>query len=107
MKFNWKGLLLAPLVVSILFSLALLNPGDKHPFFGFVLLAVIGSIISYGTTIFLFLPCLVALARLTPLNLFKVCALGLLLGIFVFFPCDVGVISIQRPRLGSACRVIL
>jgi len=32
-------------MVPVLFSLALVNPAEEHPFFGFMLLAVIGNII--------------------------------------------------------------
>lgn len=66
MKFPWKGLIVAPLVVPFLFSLAcMISFGGKSPVFGFFFNLVLGSVCSYGATIFLFLPCLYLLSKLT------------------------------------------
>jgi hypothetical protein len=43
-------------------------------------------IASYGTTIFLFLPCLFLFSLWQPMTRFKVCLLGLVLGAAVFVP---------------------
>ena len=59
MRFSWKALLLAPLPVPLVYSLAfvILSPMSKHPIPGFLFCFVLGSIFSFGTTLFLFLPC--------------------------------------------------
>ena len=87
MSFSWKGLLLAPLVVPLAFAalLAASNPG-KSPLFGFVLFTALGGIVSYPTTLLLFLPCLYLLSRYVHLKWYWVCLLGLALGVLVFFP---------------------
>ena len=70
-----------------LFSAALLSlmQGDR-PVLLFLLLLAPGCIVSYGATIFLFLPCLFLLSLWRPLTGFKVCLLGLVLGAAVFVP---------------------
>src|ERR1700736_6151577 len=87
MRFSWTGLMLAPLLVPVMFSAALLSSfqGDR-PALLFLLLLVTGCIVSYGATIFLFLPCLYLLSLWRPMTSFKVCLLGLVLGTAVFVP---------------------
>jgi hypothetical protein len=87
MRFSWTGLMLAPLLMPVMFSAALLSSfqGDR-PVLLFLLLLVPGCIVSYGTTIFLFLPCLYLLSLWRPMTSFKVCLLGLVLGAAVFVP---------------------
>jgi hypothetical protein len=87
MRFTWNGLILAPLLVPVMFSAALLSSfqGDR-PLLAFLLLLAPGCIVSYGTTIFLFLPCLFLLTLWRPVTGFKVCLLGLALGAVVFVP---------------------
>ena len=87
MRFSWPALILAPLAVPALFSAVFvgLSPGE-YPLFGFLILLVPSSFISYGTTLFLFLPCLFVLSLLRPMTTFKVCLLGLVLGALVFVP---------------------
>jgi hypothetical protein len=53
---------------------------------GFLILLVPSCIIAYGTTIFLFLPCLFVFSLFRPMTGFKVCLLGLVLGALVFVP---------------------
>jgi hypothetical protein len=86
MRFTWTGLILAPLLVPVI-SAALLSPflGDR-PALLFLLLLVSGCIVSYGATIFLFLPCLYLLSLWRPMTGFKVCLLGLVLGAAVLVP---------------------
>jgi hypothetical protein len=67
MRFSWTGLILARLLVP-------------------VMLLASGFIVSYGTTIFLFPPCLLLLSLWRPMTSFKVCLLGLVLGAAVFIP---------------------
>src|SRR5258706_11137288 len=87
MRFSWTGLILAPLLVPVMFSAALLSSfqGDR-PVLLFLILLAPGCIVSYGTTIFLFLPCLFLLSSWRPMTSFKVCLLGLVLGAAVFVP---------------------
>ena len=87
MRFSWTGLILAPLLVPVVFSAALVSSfGGDQPVLGFLILLVPGCIVSYGTTIFLFLPCLFLLSLWRPMTGFKVCLLGLALGAAVFVP---------------------
>lgn len=86
MRFRWKGLILAPLLVPVLFSIAVGPLLGNASVFGFLILLVPSCIISYGATIFLFLPCLFVMSAWTPLTGFKVCLLGLLLGAASFVP---------------------
>jgi hypothetical protein len=85
MQFSWTGVLLAPLLVPVLVSAALAGLlGGNHPVFGFLLLLVLGCVISYGVTVFLFLPCLFLLSAWRPTTGFRVCLLGLGLGVVTF-----------------------
>src|SRR5258708_1758861 len=87
MRFTWTGLILAPLLVPVLFSAAFVSFSQgAWPVLGFLILLVPGCIVSYGTTIFLFLPCLFLLSLWRPMTGFKVCLLGLALGAAVFVP---------------------
>jgi hypothetical protein len=84
MRFSWTSLLLAPLLVPVIFStmLAVFVGGDWwRPF---LTMLVLGCIVSYGATIFLFLPCLFLLSLNHQMTGFKVCLLGLVLGDVVF-----------------------
>jgi hypothetical protein len=83
---SWTGLILAPLLLPLILS-AIASPllWDQ-PVLGFLFLLVPGCIVSYGTTIFLFLPCLYLLSLCGPMTGFKVCLLGLVLGAAVFVP---------------------
>jgi preprotein translocase subunit SecF len=80
MRFSWVGLILAPLLVPVIFSatMLILGEGDLLPAFPTVL--VVGCIVSYGSTILLFLPCLFLLSLERQMTGFKVCLLGLVLG---------------------------
>jgi hypothetical protein len=95
MRFSWMGVFLAPLAVPLLFSTALVvtgllgpNPGGGvgSAALGFLVLLVPGCIVSYGTTIFLFLPCLALLSRWARMTYVRVCLLGLVLGAAVIVP---------------------
>jgi len=52
----------------------------------FLILLVPGCVISYGTTIFLFLPIMFLLSRCRPMTGLSVCLLGLVLGVAVHVP---------------------
>jgi hypothetical protein len=67
MRFSWTGLILAPLLVPVMISMIvapmLSSPQDMgNPVLGFLILLIAGCVVSYGTTIFLFLPCLFLLS---------------------------------------------
>jgi hypothetical protein len=87
MRFSWTGLILAPLLVPTLFSVAMLSLMESNNgALLFLILMVSSCIISYGTTIFLFLPSLYLLSQWRPMTCLKVCLLGLVLGMLVFVP---------------------
>jgi len=90
MKFSWKALFLAPLVVPFVFSaaFAILSGMGKNLILGFLACFVVGSVFSYGATLFLFLPSLFLLSRFTPLTARLTCVLGALLGGLVLLPVD-------------------
>ena len=87
MRFSWTGLILAPLLVPLMLSAALLSflQGDR-PVLLFLILLVPSCVVSYGTTIFLFLPSLFLLSVWRPMTGLKACLLGLVLGAVVFVP---------------------
>jgi len=88
MRFSWTGLLLAPLPVPLLFCalmLGLLQPGGSAALM-FLILFIPSCIISYGTTIFLFLPSMFLLSLRRPMTGWTTCLLGLVLGAAVFVP---------------------
>lgn len=85
MHFSWTGVLLAPLPVPVLASAALVGLlGGSQPVVGFLILLVPSCVISYGTMVFLFLPCLFLLSVWRPTTAFLACLLGLGLGAVVF-----------------------
>lgn len=87
MRFSWTGLIFAPLAAPLIFSAVILGflRGDD-PLFAFLFLMVPSCFVSYGTTIFLFLPSLYLLSLWRPMTAFKVCLLGLVLGAAVIVP---------------------
>jgi hypothetical protein len=86
MRFSWTSLILAPLLVPVIFSatFSILAEGDGDPLLAFLTMLVLGCIVSYGSTIFLFLPCLFLLSLEHQMTGFKVCLLGLVLGAVEF-----------------------
>ena len=89
MRFSWTGLILAPLLVPTIFSAAVLSFQESNGallFVGFLVLMVPSCIISYCTTIFLFLPSMYLLSLWRPMTGLKVCLLGLALGTLMFVP---------------------
>ena len=87
MKFTWKALFLAPLPVPLICSGVLaIATSPNSWFFGFLFFFVLGAFISYGATIFLFLPCLFLISkRMTP-TLLLTCILGAVLGVVSCLP---------------------
>jgi hypothetical protein len=86
MRFSWTGVILAPLPLPVMFSAAFGSLQGNHSALASLILLVPSCIVSYGTTIFLFLPCLYLLSLWRPLTSFKVCLLGLALGAAVYVP---------------------
>jgi hypothetical protein len=87
LPFSWRGLILAPLLVPAIFSGVMLTAFDEHnPLLAFLFLMALGSVVSYGSTIFLLLPSLYLLSLWRPLNGLKVSLLGFVLGAAVFVP---------------------
>ena len=87
MRFTWTGLILAPLLVPTIFSAAMLSSfHQSNPGLVFLILMVPSCVVSYGTTIFLFLPSLYLLSLWRPMTGLKVCLIGLVLGTLVFVP---------------------
>jgi hypothetical protein len=87
MRFSWTGLMLAPLLVPLMFC-AVVSPLLTNGWvpLAFLVLLVPSCVVSYGTTIFLFLPSLFLLSLWRPMTGLKVCLLGLVLGAVVFVP---------------------
>jgi hypothetical protein len=87
MRFTWTGLILAPLLVPLLFCTVLASLSENNsPVAAFLFLMIPSCIVSYGTTICLFLPALFVLSLWRPMTGLKVCLLGLVLGMAVFVP---------------------
>jgi hypothetical protein len=87
MRFSWTGLILAPLLVPLMFCATMLGFFQtSNSALLFLILLVPSCVVSYGTTIFLFLPSLFLLSLWRPMTGMKVCLLGLVLGAAVFVP---------------------
>jgi hypothetical protein len=69
MRFSWTGLILAPLLVPIIFCAAMATLSENNnPLLAFLFLMVPSCVVSYGTTIFLFLPALYLLSVWRPMT---------------------------------------
>ena len=81
MRFSWTGLILAPVMFSMI-GAPMLSPLQEggNPVLAFLILLIPGCVVSYGATIFLFLPCLFLLSLWRPVTAFSACLVGLLLG---------------------------
>ncbi len=86
MRFTWLGLLVAPLLVPVLAAALLSSQGASSPVSAFLILLAIGWVMSFGTTVGVFLPCLFLLSRLRPMTMATVCLLGFALGAAVLVP---------------------
>jgi hypothetical protein len=88
MHFSWTGFILAPLPVPLIASAMtapLLN-GEGPVVLPFLILLIPACAISYGTTVFLFLPALFVLSFVRRVTGWTVCMLGLVLGTAVIVP---------------------
>ena len=87
MRFSWTGLILAPLLVPMIFSMAMLSASEgSNPALTFLILMIPSCVISYATTILLFLPSLYLLSLWRPMTGLRVCLLGFLLGVVMLVP---------------------
>jgi len=88
MHFSWTGLFLAPLPVPLI-ACAVMAPGlrgEAPVVLTFLILLIPACVISYGATLFLFLPALFLLSLLRPVTGWMACLLGLVFGAAVFVP---------------------
>ena len=86
-KISWKGVLVAPLLVPFLANVLLsCSTKSQHPVLAFIVFFILGCIVSYAVTVFLFLPWLVALSWVMRVPWWLTCLLGTLLGVALFFP---------------------
>src|SRR5579872_1376401 len=88
MRFGWKALILAPLPVPFVLSavMAPLLNGEGPVVLPFLILLIPACVVSYGTTIFLFLPALFLLSLWRPATGLMACALGFVLGAALIVP---------------------
>jgi hypothetical protein len=87
MKFTWKAIVIAPLVVPFVYSAALeLQAPSKSPILSFLIVFGFGSIFSLVVTLFLLFPALFLVARLTPLTAPLTAVVGTILGGIVYIP---------------------
>jgi hypothetical protein len=88
MRFGWKALLIAPLLLPLIGSLlaAPLMRGDGPVILTFLGLLIPSSVISYSATLFLLLPALFLLSLVMRVTGWKVCLLGFALGAAMIVP---------------------
>ncbi len=87
MKFSWMALVLAPLPIPAVYSALLeMSAPGRSPVYAFLFFFVVGSVLCYGATIFLLLPCLFLVSRVTRLTAFLTCLTGTVLGLVVYLP---------------------
>lgn len=87
MRFSWTALILAPLLVPVMFTIAMLSFQEGNALLlPFLILIIPSCIISYGATVFLLLPALYVFSLWRPLTGVRVCLIGLVLGALVFVP---------------------
>lgn len=108
MRFSWSGLILAPLPAPLAFAaaMAVASPGDR-PLLFFLVLTAAGCVVSYGTTIVLFLPSLYLLSARRPATGFTVCLLGLVLGAAAFMALAVPAWLSSGPDSGPPAEGLL
>lgn len=89
MKLSWRGLILAPLPIPLVFSVLfeISTPG-RSPILSFLFFFVLGCVLSYGITIFIFLPCLFLVSKLTLLTALLTSLVGTVIGFLVYFPIN-------------------
>jgi hypothetical protein len=109
MHFSWNGFILAPLPVPLITSAVfapLLN-GDGPVVLPFLILMIPACMVSYGTTVFLFLPALFLLSLLKPVTGWMACALGFVLGLAVIVPVTLLAWKSSGPDSGPPAESLL
>src|SRR4051812_47724651 len=87
MRFSWKGILLAPLLAATVVSAAFVNDlYNVPPMRSFFILLIPACVISYSTTVVVFLPALFVISKWLPLTTATVCFLGFVLGAVAYVP---------------------
>jgi hypothetical protein len=83
----WRGIVLAPLAIPLLFSAAFeISAPGQRPLLGFLVMFVLGSVVSYGATLFLLVPSLLLLSRLVALSAVRTGLVGTALGGVTYLP---------------------
>ena len=86
-RFSWTGLILAPLPIPFIFSALLeISAPGQSPILSFLFFFVVGGVVSYGATLFLLLPSLILISRLTPLTAHLTGLVGTVLGGVIWLP---------------------
>ena len=110
MHFSWTGFWVAPLLVPVVGSLVMapLMSGEGAPVvLPFFILLIPACMISYGTTVFLFLPALFVLSLLMRMTGWMVCALGFAIGAAMIVPMTVMMWGSSGPDSGPPTENLL
>jgi hypothetical protein len=86
LRFSWKAIVLAPLLVPLVASSIMAMGTNQKPVFAFFFFFVLGSAFSYGVSVGLFLPGLFVLSRFTRLTVGRTLLFGTALGLMVYLP---------------------
>ena len=86
MRFSWKAILLALLLVPLIAALILATAPSQNRFLAFLFFFALGCVLSYGASVVLFLPCLFVLSRFTRLTAWLTGLVGMVLGMAVYVP---------------------
>ena len=85
--FSWRALVLAPLPIPILLAFLLtFSSAGGNKLFSLIFFGALAAIVSYGTTIFLFLPCVFLASFIVRLNAWLTGILGFALGLIAYLP---------------------
>lgn len=85
--FSWRAILMAPLVVPVLASAALVAGTEtRSPWAGFLFFAAAGAVVSYGATVCLLVPSLLIARRRMAVTTLRSTALGAVLGAGLLVP---------------------
>ncbi len=109
MRFSWTGLILAPSLMPLIACAVMAPPlrGEGPVILTFAILFIPACVISYGTTLFLFLPVLFLTSLLRPVGTWMACLLGLVLGAAVFVPVTMLAWATSGPDSGPPAETFL
>lgn len=86
-ELSWKGIVLPPLAVPLLFSAAIqISTPGQQPILAFLVIFALGSMVSYAATILLLLPSLFLVSRFIQLTALLTGLAGTVLGAVVNIP---------------------